>query len=201
MPSTDYDKDKALVEACVQGDSNSWAMFEREYGRLLQSIVYRFNRQLSAVGLDSDDLKGHIYEKLLDDSCRRIRAWKGRAKFSTYLVMVSRNLALDYMERQTRGPAMDRYDDIPEQGSDDVAVADREWSDRRLEVMVEGLAELPERQAVILRMRMEGQTLREIARNLHRPVGTISVESSRAMERLRNLLTQRHPELWEGGQS
>lgn len=201
MPSTDYEKDRELVEACVRGDSNGWMEFERAYGRLLRSIVYRFDRQLSVVGLDAEDLKGHIYEKLLDDSCRRMRAWKGRAKFSTYLVMVSRNLALDFLEQQTRGPAMERYDDMPEQGSDDESVADREWTDQRVAVMVEGLNSLPERQAVILRLRMEGQTLREIATNLNKPVGTISVESSRAMERLRMTLTQRHPELWEGGQT
>lgn len=201
MPSTDYEKDRELVDACVRGESNGWLLFEREYGKLLLSIVYRFDKQLSRVGLDADDLKSHIYEKLLDDSCRRMRAWKGRAKFSTYLVMVSRNLALDYLERQTRGPAMERYDDMPEYGTDDVSVADREWTDQRLAVMVDALANLPERQAVILRMRMEGQTLREIARNLNRPVGTVSVESSRAMERIRTILTQRHPELWEGGQT
>ena len=138
MPSTKYEKDRELVEACVRGESNSWTRFEQEYGRLLQSIVFRFDKQLSAVGLDAEDLKSHIYEKLLDDSCRRMRAWKGRAKFSTYLVMVSRNLALDFLERQTRGPAMERYDDMPERGADGVSVADREWTDRRLEVMVEG---------------------------------------------------------------
>jgi RNA polymerase sigma factor (sigma-70 family) len=47
---------------------------------------------------------------------------------------------------------------------------------------------LPERQAIIMRMRIQGKSLRDIAHLLNRPVGTVSVESSRAMECMRTLL-------------
>lgn len=198
MPSTVYKKDKALIEACVQGESGSWDEFIREYDRLLQSIAFRFHRQLSTVGLDADDLKGHIYEKLLENGCKRLLAWKGRAKFSTFLTMVVRNLALDFLARHTKGPFLERRDDIAEQDDNSKSIEEMELTQNQLSVLRETLHELPDRQAVVLRMRLEGKTLREISRALIKPVGTISVENSRAMKTLRAKLRVRYPELWEG---
>jgi DNA-directed RNA polymerase specialized sigma24 family protein len=45
---------------------------------------------------------------------------------------------------------------------------------------------------------MEGKTLREIAKALNRPVGTVSVENSRILKTLQKKLRLRHPDLWEG---
>ncbi|HIA47899.1 MAG TPA: sigma-70 family RNA polymerase sigma factor [Candidatus Hydrogenedentes bacterium] len=198
MSSTVYKKDKALIEACIHGESGSWDEFIREYGRLLRSIAYGFERQLSMVGLDADDLKGHIYEKLLENGCGRLLAWKGRAKFSTFLVMVVRNLALDFLAKHTKGPFLERPVDIPEQGDTAVSIEEMELTRNQLSVLRDALMELPERQGVVLRMRLEGKTLREISYALNRPAGTISVENSRATKALRKKLRIRFPELWEG---
>jgi RNA polymerase sigma factor (sigma-70 family) len=198
MSSTVYKKDKALIEACIQGDSGSWNDFIREYDRLLQSIALGFHRQLSLVGLDADDLKGHIYEKLLENGCRRMLAWKGRAKFSTFLVMVVRNLALDFLAKHTKGPFLERPVNIPEQGYNTVSVEETDLTQSQLSVLRDALMELPDRQGVVLRMRLEGKTLREISRALNRPAGTVSVENSRATKTLRTKLRVRFPELWEG---
>jgi RNA polymerase sigma factor (sigma-70 family) len=198
MPSTTYKKDKAIIEACVQGESGSWNEFIREYDRLLISIVFRFSRQLSTVGLDAEDLKGHVYEKLLDNGCKRLLAWKGRAKFSTFLVVIARNLALDYIAKHTKGPLLERSDDIPEQENATTPIEDMELAQSQISVLAEALHELPEKQAVILRMRLEGRSLREIAKALNKPIGTVSVENSRALENLRTKLQKSHPELWQG---
>ncbi len=170
----------------------------RDYDRLILSIAFRYQRQLTTVGLDADDLKGHIYEKLLENGCGRMLAWKGKAKFSTFLVMVARNLAMDFIAMHTKGAALKTGDDIEEQGAEDAGLEETDLSENQLLVLKDILDELPDSQAVIIRMRMEGKTLREIAKALNRPVGTVSVENSRILKTLQKKLRLRHPDLWEG---
>lgn len=197
MPSTSYKKDHALIEACVQGVSGSWNEFVGEYDRLMQSIVYGFQRQLSRFGLDAEDLKGHIYEKLLENGCKRMLAWKGHAKFSTYLVMVVRNLSLDFLAKHTKGPVAERFDVIPEPGDEAMPIAEIDLTEHQMAALQTTLGELPDRQVLILRLRLEGKSLREIALTQKIHLGTVSVENSRAMKMLRTKLRLRHPELWE----
>ena len=53
------------------------------------------------------------------------------------------------------------------------------------ELLHKAIQELPPNQALIMCLRLKGKTLRKIADITNRPVGTISVENSRALEKLR----------------
>ena len=82
---------------------------------------------------------------------------------------------------------MDERTDAPMEGVD---LAEAEETAAQHAALRTAIAALPEKQALILKLRIEGKSLRDIAELLNRPVGTISVENSRAMARVRTHLEQ-----------
>jgi len=184
-----YESEHNLIDACVAGEPDAWVVLKQRYQRLIRATVVR----TSAVDDTTlDDLEALVYQKLLEDRCRRLRNWRGRARFSTYLVQVTRNQVLDWVDTQKRTvktQSMDERSDAPVATQDFEADEESAHQVQRLHAAIQAL---PERQAVIMRLRIEGKSLREIAQLLRRPVGTISVENSRAMERLRGSLGASH---------
>lgn len=178
-------EDIALVEACTNGDSRGWHDFVEKYERLIQSTVAGFRRQAHAKSYDTNDLVSLVYEKLLEDNCRRLRAWRGNAKLSTYLVQITRNLLIDKIVRGEKTPEHTSLDGSVREYGEDPVVGKDESKEIKLMLMQEAMDTLPERQVMILRLRLEGKSLRDIARVLGRPVGTVSVENSRALSRIR----------------
>lgn len=189
--ASQWAEDQALVDACANGDSRGWRDFVQKYERLIQSTVAGFRRQAQAKSYDTNDLVGLVYEKLLEDNCRRLRAWRGNAKLSTYLVQITRNLLIDKVVRGEQRPIHASLDDAAREPGEDPVVGKDESKEIKLQLMQEAMGTLPERQAIILRLRLEGQSLRDIARVLGRPVGTVSVENSRALARIRKYVDGR----------
>lgn len=180
-----YETEQELIAGCIAGEPDAWGEFKARYRRLIRATVARAS---SVDDSTIDDLEATVYQKLLEDRCRRMKAWRGRARFSTYLVQVTRNLVLDWFDTQKRtlpSVAMEEQPDVAGEMPDYGATEEMEAQAAALH---EAIRALPERQALILRLRLEGQSLRDIAGLLGRPVGTVSVESSRAMERVRAIL-------------
>ncbi len=185
MSSTLYKKDLWLITACVEGDPEGWNRFIDAYGRLIRATVRKLFRVQIAPGSDVEDIENYVYEKLLEDGCRRLSAWSGRAKFSTYLVQVVRNLVLDHLKKEKRGPRVTLRADLSKLPDELDHPLDRELQRERKELLHKAIQELPPNQALIMCLRLKDKTLREIAGITNRPVGTISVENSRALEKLR----------------
>jgi RNA polymerase sigma factor (sigma-70 family) len=61
-----------------------------------------------------------------------------------------------------------------------------EWDAQRLDALRSALEQLPEKQSIIVRLRLQGKTLNDIAAITKRPLGTIAVENSRALSKLRS---------------
>ncbi len=180
-----YESEQELISACIEGDPNAWSALKQRYQRLIRATVARTSAVDEAT---LEDLEALVYQKLIEDGCRRLRNWRGRARFSTYLVQVTRNQVLDWVDTQKRTlptQPMDERSDAPTASEDYAAM---EEAKLHADLLHEAIRALPEKQAVIMRLRIEGKSLRDIAQLLKRPVGTISVENSRAMERLRAAL-------------
>ena len=82
-----------LLRCCSAGDGDAWESLLKDYGGLIYSVI---------VGLDlsrSEQREVFIYvlEKLWEKEARRLRAWEGRCRFSTYLVTVVSRLCSDYL--------------------------------------------------------------------------------------------------------
>lgn len=182
-----YDTDQQLITECIAGSPHAWTEFKQRYACLIRAAAIRTSSVDEAT---LDDLEATVYQKLLEDKCRRMRAWQGRSRFSTYLVQVTRNLVLDWVDTQKRSLPTSPLDDRQDAASDGRDVGSEEEVALQADALHTAIKALPERQAIIMRMRLAGHSLREIAQILKKPVGTISVESSRAMEKLRALLEQ-----------
>lgn len=182
-----YDAEPDLIAACIAGIPEAWLAFKNRYQRLIRATI---GRTTAVDDLAVEDLESMVYQKLLEDRCRRMRAWRGRARFSTYLVQITRNLVLDWVDQQKRSLATTALEEdgyavglTPDYGAEEEAA-------EQAKALHAALRKLPPKQAMILRLRIEGKSLREIARLLGRPIGTVSVENSRAMHRMRTLLEQ-----------
>lgn len=188
IESNPYEDEHALVRACVAGGEDTWSAFVDRYHRLIvataRSVIAGGN-----AGLEVDELVSSVYEKLLEDDCRRMRAWKGRSRFSTYLVQVARNLCIDATRRHKREQALDKsLNDLPEWVRIGRVDGGQQLTDAQIARVRDAIEQLPSRQALIMRMRLEGKSLREIATLLSAPEGTVFADNSRAIESLRTRL-------------
>ena len=190
MSSTLYKKDLCLITACMEGDPEGWNRFIDAYGRLIRATVLKLFRVQFAPRSDVEDIENYVYEKLLEDGSRRLSAWRGRAKFSTYLVQVVHNLVIDHLKKENRGPRVTLTDDLSKFPDESDQPLDRELQREREELLHKAIQELPPHQALIMCLRLKGKTLREIADITNRPVGTISVQNSRALEKLRTVMKE-----------
>jgi RNA polymerase sigma factor (sigma-70 family) len=185
MTSNLYESEAPLIRACAEGDPEAWVRFRAQYGRLIRATASKFcgfNEESVA------DLEAITYQKLLEDRCRRLHAWQGRARFSTYLVQVVRNIALDWLDKERRTIHGAPLEDSPEPVSAPDSYEETEFHEAQVAALKQAITQLPEKQAMIIRLRLEGKSLRDIALALNRPVGTVSVENSRALTRLRTFM-------------
>ncbi len=136
------------------------------------------------------DAYAHVLEQLHENNCRRLRAFSpdGRARFTTWLVVVVRRLCLDYrrsrygrqkadvepIERDTRR----RLEDLIGADIDPASIPDTNPQNVDAELMsaelTAGLArvleDLPARERLLLAMRFEdGQSVPRIAQQLGYP--------------------------------
>lgn len=185
MASNPYRNESELIAACLAGDPAAWEHFIGRYRRYIRATVAQYRRRQAGGSTDTDDLESHVYQRLLEDDRRRIRAWQGRSKFSTYLVQVTRNLVMDYFALRNQRPLPESYQAQVESAHIDETAGDREVQQVRQQAFRAALETLPVKQALIIRLRLEGKTLKEISAITNRPSGTVAVENSRAMERIR----------------
>jgi len=94
--------DNALALAAGEGDRAAFAaLIDRHYDR-----IFRFAWRLTGAADQAEDLAQDVSILL----ARRIRQFRGDAKFTTWLYQVTLNAARDAGRRNaTRGKAMDRY--------------------------------------------------------------------------------------------
>lgn len=191
MPETSShvsDSEIELIRACVDGSESHWAEFTGRYGRLIEWVAQRMYAKFEAVGFEVADLVGHIYEKLVEDGYRRLRLWRRQCKFSTYLVLVARRLCIDWLVLHTREKWVQHNGEVPESVAHEVTPAAREADKTLVEAIRSAIESLPPRQALIMRLRLDGKSLREIAKRMRIPEGTVFAENSRAIKNLRKLL-------------
>jgi len=88
-----FGDDSGLLQAVIAGDVASWQKFVLKYA----NFIYR------ASGKYCDDYDEkmavflHVLEKLREDRFARLSRFAGKAKLSTWLTVVARRLALDFL--------------------------------------------------------------------------------------------------------
>ena len=88
-----FNNDADLLQKVIAGDVASWQKFVLKYA----NFVYR------AIGKYCDDYDEkmavflHVLEKLRENNFSRLSRFEGKAKLSTWLTVVSRHLAFDFL--------------------------------------------------------------------------------------------------------
>jgi len=98
-------QDNILSNEFIQ-NADSRELMEKIYNAhgdyLFRIIVHQLN--VRPDDHEASDCFGMVFLKLSENNCRRVRMFKGRSSFKTYLVTVCRNLIVDYF----RGNKNDR---------------------------------------------------------------------------------------------
>jgi len=181
--------DEELVARSVSGDADSFNELILRWERPIYALAYRvIGRQ--------EDARDVCQEAFLR-AFRALPAFKGQAKFSSWLYRITLNLCRDWIRRQRRAPVqqmpegVDPVEMVGERGpaeSIEALVARRELS----AVIAEGMALLPEEQrtAIILK-EYHGMTFQEIADLQGCPLSTVKTRLYQGLTVLRRYLESR----------
>lgn len=91
--------DAALIEQAQAGDDNAFDELMQRHKRPILNFVYR----LTGDATEAEDIALEVFVK----AYRALRSggyWPGRAAVSTWLFLIARNAALDFLRRRARHP-------------------------------------------------------------------------------------------------
>jgi len=181
------DRLSEAIKRCQQGEPDAFAWILAEYGPRL----YRFFLRSSGSQADAEDLLQDLFLRLLE----RIKDYRHRGRFESWLFQVAANLLRDWARRRRR----ERLSWIQRatKGSHDLTTTAA--PEQRLE-MVESqarldraLQQLPAMDREIVLLRHYGQmSFKELAEHFEIPLGTALAKVHRALRRLRGMLEENH---------
>jgi RNA polymerase sigma-70 factor (ECF subfamily) len=185
--------DEELVAAATAGDLDSFNQLVSRWERPMYALAFRT--------LGREEEARDVVQEAFLRAYRGLRAFKGDAKFSSWLYRITLNLCRDWIRRERRTPVVA----VPE-GVDPIDLADREASPAEsVEDLVArremsravalAMAELPEEQrTAILLKEYHGLTFQEIADMLHCPLSTVKTRLYQGLSVLRRRLERRQAE-------
>ncbi|HXR48120.1 MAG TPA: sigma-70 family RNA polymerase sigma factor [Candidatus Limnocylindrales bacterium] len=167
MPSN-ADPDAVLMLRVKRGDRAAFAELVEKYKQPVMNLVYRTLHDET----EAEDLAQNVFLQVYKSA----RRYESRARFSTWLFTIARNLCLNEIRRRSRHPADSieeshiEHEDQPRQQFEDkssVAPPEKLLHGELAQKIEEALAELPENQrTAILLCRQEELSYEEIARVL-----------------------------------
>ena len=191
--------DAELIKLVLAGDPSAGNECVDRFGKLIYSILIR---QCGIPEDHQEDAFNHVFVKLFEDECRRLRTWRGESALSTFLYVVVRNLGRDYREKEfgrekymleagDEGGQDLREDDAPTP-EDEVVVSSMEKVIRDL---VGSLEEICSR-IIDLRF-MKDMSYKEIVLATGLTVSNVGVRLHRCLDALSQLMKREFPDLFE----
>jgi RNA polymerase sigma factor (sigma-70 family) len=179
-------EDIRLMELIGSGDDRALEQLVERHQRLVIGTV---GRMLGA-GSDAEDIAQQVFVRVWKNAKR----YEPRAKFTTWLLKITRNLVFNELRRRSRHPQVPLQSESEEEErplKDEHAIApDASLLEHELQEAVDAaIANLPEtqRMAVILR-RYEELSYEEIAESLDQSVSAVKSLLFRARTELRQSL-------------
>jgi RNA polymerase sigma-70 factor (ECF subfamily) len=174
------------MELARAGDEAAFQQLVERHQRLVVGTVGR----MLATGSDAEDIAQQVFLRVWKNA----RRYEPRAKFTTWLLKITRNLVFNELRRRSRHPQVPLQTDADEEErplKDDHALApDASLLENELQQAVDAaIARLPDtqRMAVILR-RYEELSYEEIAEALDQSVSSVKSLLFRARTELRQSL-------------
>lgn len=176
--ATEAAEERDWIRRCREGDESAFrALLSRYRGRAL----YLATRMLGDRA-EAEDVVQEAFLRVF----RSIRAFRGDARFHSWLYRIVVNLCLDRARRAPACPALslEAAGDLPATPAGGQEF--RAWETRlRVEALLDRLS--PELRATLLLREMGGLSYEEIARELSIPVGTVRSRLSAARDQFRRL--------------
>ncbi|MFO1096160.1 MAG: sigma-70 family RNA polymerase sigma factor [Planctomycetaceae bacterium] len=164
-----------LVTAAQRGDRDAFAELVRRYERVVVMTAWAVVRDFHAAEDIAQDSFLHAYDSLL--SLRRPES------FGSWLLKSTHRAAVRRSRRQRHDVPLDTIVEPP------VDVAESEWHvEFQAIAHVIGRLTVHEREVIVFRY-VNGLSVAEIADATDRPIGTVSKQISRALQRLREIFT------------
>tara|TARA_B110000116_G_scaffold195473_1_gene170278 strand:- start:589 stop:1161 length:573 start_codon:yes stop_codon:yes gene_type:complete len=183
--------DKKLIQYVLDNSSKHQLKFVKIAEKIIFGALSKFH-QIDEI--EKEDLAQSIFLKLFDKDKRRIRMWNEKAKFSTYLYMISSNHAIDYLgskysrQKKANDPNIDVHSvDLHNNQSSEDAMIDK----MTLDMCKEKLR--PIEKDIIELYYSQGYKERDISEKLNISINTISSIKNRALKKIRKDVMQ---EFW-----
>jgi RNA polymerase sigma-70 factor (ECF subfamily) len=175
--------DAFLVDASKRGDQDAFARLVQRYQRHIFNLVFRILQQY--------DEATEITQETFLAAWQGLPAFRGDARFPTWLYRIAYNCSLKQLEQRKRDRALQaaiQAEQFLKHADDgERAEAVLEASDRQ-NMIYEQLSSLPAKYRIVLVLRhLQEMTYEEMAETLTMPIGTIKTHLFRA----RNLLKER----------
>jgi RNA polymerase sigma-70 factor (ECF subfamily) len=179
--SLPVDQDDALlVIACKNGDQDAFSLLVQRYQRRVFNLVFRM--------LQNYDEASEITQETFLAAWQGLPAFRGEARFTTWLYRIAYNCSLKQLEARKRDQVLQAA------LQSEQALEDANHHSPRLaqldsqELVQEQLSQLPPKyRAVLILRHLQDMTYEEMAEVLTVPIGTIKTHLFRA----RNLLKER----------
>jgi RNA polymerase sigma-70 factor (ECF subfamily) len=182
MPWTDEE----LVARSMRGDRDSFNQLVARWERPIYALAYR------TIGREED--ARDVCQETFLRAFRALPAFRGQAKFSSWIYRIALNLCRDWMRRERRAPlvAVPEGVEVEELAADQGPVESVEDLAARAELSREvarAMTHLPaeQRQAIILK-EYHGLTFQEIADLMKCPLSTVKTRVYQGLSTLRKLL-------------
>jgi RNA polymerase sigma-70 factor (ECF subfamily) len=173
--------DEELVRATRLGRRDAFASLVGRYERVVWVTARRI--------LGDDHAAADVAQEAFLQAYRRLHALREPSLFAGWLLRIARREATRTARRRSRLPTRPLDESDSERPSHPDDPRSRFSADS--EELLAAIADLPdhERSVVVLRY-VDGRSVAEIAAACGRPVGTVTKQLSRALDRLRLTLTE-----------
>lgn len=189
-------EERRLIALCAAGDEGAWNSLLREYGPFLYGAVTGHTANRGEIR----EIFLHIIEQLWKDGARRLTAWEGRSRLSTYLVSIASRLCMDYCKGKLyrEGTKYVALDEPAMRGALDKSSAapaspHRYVSHKECAALLEELlGQLPEKDRTVLTLfYWQGMKYTEIASLAKMSVAEVGRRLLRGRKKLKRLLAAR----------
>jgi RNA polymerase sigma-70 factor (ECF subfamily) len=168
--------DAELIDAVRGRDHAAYAELVRRYERAAWSRAWNVLRDYHAA---QDATQNAFVEAF-----QQLRQLRRPEHFGAWLMQITQRQALGIARRAGRTTRLEH--EVEVQAADSSNPRADEW-----EELVAAVGGLPDQERVVVALRyLEGHCVAEIARLTGRPVGTVTKQLSRAVERLKSILRE-----------
>ncbi len=183
-PVMSTEEEQALVERAGQGNREAFdTLVARSRKELESHVASRLGGRLRGK-LERDDLMQETVARALESIGRF--EWQGEGSFRRWLFGIAENVTREAARKLRRGPDLEAFPDLPGTDSSPSKHVRRSERFERLQEAIRRLS--PDHRRVILLVRIEGLTIREVAERMERSVSSVKNLLLRAMRAMRETL-------------